>query len=175
VELLRVHMTGAPVRVDATSTTIPGVLGLDVARRDVDGLPYTVVQLLLDDDHPWFDPTLLDGAVVAELISDADGAVLAREPFDHDGFRRRLRAEQESGESTTRGILVLDDGELPPRWIRLAFLSIDLVRTVGATLVLRRTTFEDLADGVEAARARNEITAAERDGLLLTIDQHRPR
>jgi hypothetical protein len=175
VELLRVHMTGAPVRVDATSSATPGVLGLDVARRDVDGMSYTVVQLLLDDDHPWFDRTLLDGAVVAELISDADGGVLAREPFDHDEFRRRLQAERVAGESTTRGILVLHEGELPPPWIRLAFLPVDLAPTAGSTLVLRRTTPEELATGVEAAHLRGEITAAEREALLLTIDQHRPR
>src|SRR5690349_20469098 len=100
-----------------------GLLGVDVRGRSIDGQDQTVVQILLDDDRPGFDPTLLDAPMVAEL-TDPDGRTVATEPFDHDRFRQRLRAERDAGESVLRGVLVLTDGELPPPYVRLAFLPV---------------------------------------------------
>lgn len=150
-----------------------GILGIDVAGRTLDGREHTVVQVLLDDDRPGFDPTLLDGPLVAEL-RDPDGAVLTQEPFDHDRFRRQLQAEREAGESQTRGILVLTDGELPPSWVRLAFLPIEIGATAGSVLTVRRTTVTELLEGVDRAYERGEITDRERQALVVAIDQRHP-
>ena len=108
-----------------------GVMGVDVASRTIDGHHWTVVQLLLDDDHPLFDRTLLDAPIVAEVRTHGHGpgnepVALALEPFDHDRFRQQLQREHAAGESTTRGVLVRTGGELPPPYVRLAFLPIEL-------------------------------------------------
>jgi hypothetical protein len=172
VDEVQLELDGRPRRelTDARQLARTGLVGVDVAETQVDGAPRTVVQLLFDDDQPSFDRTLLDAPIVAEVVG-ADGAPLAREPFDHDAFRRQLRAEQEAGESTTRGVLLLTGGELPPAWVRLAFLPLPLERTAGTRLVLRRTTVEELRAGVEQAHAAGTVEDGERHALLTVIDQ----
>ena len=180
MELISLPLTGGPTQVmvaDQGAITGPhGVLGVDVASRTIDGHAWTVVQLLLDDDHPLFDRSLLDAPVVAEVRTHGhEGAgepvVLALEPFDHDAFRRRLQAEQEAGESATRGVLVRTGGQLPPPYVRLAFLPIGIAATAGADLVVRRTAVAELVAGVEAAHANGEITDHDRRALLTSIEQ----
>lgn len=175
--MLRIELDGRPVRrladdADAAAAAT-GVIGADVAARDVSGDPRTVVQLLLDDDRPGFDASLLDGPLVAELVGP-DGEVAAREPFDHDRFRRKLAAEHAAGESTTRGVLARVGGELPPPWVRLAFLPVELGSTAGSTLVVRRTTVDELEAAVEQAFEHGAVTDAERLAMLVSIDQLHP-
>lgn len=150
-----------------------GLLGVDVSPTEVEGRPQTVVQLLFDDDQVGFDRTLLDGPMVAELHRD-DGGIAAREPFDHDRFRRVLHAEREAGESITRGVLVLSGGELPPPWVRMAFVPMDIADTAGATLVIRRTSTAEMLAGVERAHAEGAVSDEERRALLTSIDQLHP-
>lgn len=175
--LATLELTGGPARVMATDGPVlagpHGVLGVDVAGRTIDGRRWTVVQLLVDDDHPLLDRSLLDGPVVAR-VTEPDDTVRALEPFDHDGFRRRLHAERLEGESTTRGVLVLTDGELPPPYVRLAFLPADPGELLGTTLTVATTTVEELVAGAEAAHGRGEITDDERTALLTAIDQRHP-
>lgn len=176
-ELATMELSGRPVQMMAEDAGSPmgryGVIGIDVAPQVLDGAEQTVVQILLDDDRPDFDRSLLDEPMVAEL-SRADGEVLAREPFDHDRFRQRLLAEREAGESLTRGVLVLNEGELPAPWIRLAFLPIALATTEGTTLSVRRTTVAALIEGVDGAYARGELTDQERQAIIVSIDQRHP-
>ena len=183
VELLSIALAGGPTQVLAQAGPAVdgpfGVVGIDVSSRTIDGHHWTVVQLLLDDDHPLFDPVLLDAPLVAEVRThghgDASGpAVVALEPFDHDAFRRRLQAEQDAGESTTRGVLVRTGGQLPPRYIRLAFLPVELAATAGTDLLVRRTTVAELVSGAEAAYARGDITDDDRRALLVSIEQRHP-
>ncbi len=175
--LAALDLTGRSARVMATDGPAlagpHGVLGVDVAGRTIEGHHWTVVQLLVDDDHPLLDRSLLDGPVVARVTAP-DGTVRALEPFDHDAFRRRLHAERLEGESTTRGVLVLTDGELPPPYVRLAFLPADPADLMGTTLTIGTTTVEDLVTGAEAAHERGEITDDERVALLTAIDQRHP-
>lgn len=149
-----------------------GVVGVDVSPREVDGVAHVVVQLLLDDDVPGFDRTLLDRPMVAELA--LDGRVVAREAFDHDVFRRRLVAERAAGTSTTRGILVLTDGEPPPPWVRLAFLPVPISATAGHTLRIVTTTVVELLAGVDESYGRGEVTDDERQALIVSIEQRHP-
>jgi hypothetical protein len=65
---------------------------------------------------------------------------------------------------------LLTDGELPPPWIRLCFLPLALTAGAGATLVLRRTTVEDLVAGVERSAAEGAITDNERVAALTAIE-----
>lgn len=179
VELISLDLEGGPVQVltaEQPAITGPhGVVGVDVSARSIDGTHWTVVQLLLDDDHPLFDPSLLDAPVVAELRGrHGEGAVLALEAFDHDAFRQRLLHEHAEGTATTRGVLVLTGGQLPPAHVRLAFLPLELAETAGARLVVRRTTVAELVGGVERAFAAGEITDDERRALLVSIEQRHP-
>lgn len=177
MDLAQLDLTGRPAQVLAEDDRSPmgrhGVLGIDVTGRTLDGEDHTVVQVLLDDDRPGFDPTLLHGPMVAE-VRRPDGTVLAQEPFDHDRFRRQLQDERRAGTSLTRGILVLTDGELPPPWVRLAFLPIEVTATAGSVLTVRRTTVVELLEAVDRAYARGEITDQERQALVVTIDQRHP-
>ena len=150
-----------------------GVVGIDVARRVVKGAAQVVVQLLLDDEVAGFDRSLLDAPIVVEL-ADVGGRTVAREPFDHDVFRRRLRDELAAGQQITRGVLVLDRGELLPPWIRLAFVPAELADIVGHTLVVRRATRDDLVAGVDGAYAAGELTDDERTAMLTSIEQRHP-
>jgi hypothetical protein len=183
MELISIPLAGGPAQVmvqDLPAVAGPhGVLGVDVASRTIDGHHWTVIQLLLDDDHPLFDRTLLDAPVVAEVRTHGHAdcgspVALALEPFDHDAFRRRLADEHAAGDSTTRGVLVRTGGELPPPFVRLAFLPIELAETAGADLLVRRTTVPELVAGVEAAYAKAEITDDDRRALLITIEQRHP-
>lgn len=175
---LGIALSGSPVRVtfdDAGAEVPPGVLGVDVAPRRVDGVDHTVVQILFDDDVEGFDPSLLDAPLVADITAGSgEPVVVARDLFDHDQFRRRLRAERDLGRSVLRGILVLDSGSLPPPWVRLAFLPVDLAGTAGGTLRVRRSTAAELRSGVEAAHAAGEIDDAGRATALATIEQRHP-
>ncbi len=177
MQLASLSLTGGPTRImvsDEPALTGPhGVVGVDVAARTIDGRAWTVVQLLLDDGHPLFDRSLLNAPVVAEVV-DVDGVVVAVEPFDHDRFRRRLHQERLDETSTTRGVLVLTDGQLPPPYVRLAFVAMDQETTAGGRLVIRRTTTAELVAGAEAAYAAGEITDDECRALLTTIEQRHP-
>ena len=177
MELTRIELPGRAVQTMAEDASSPmgrhGLLGVDVRGRSLDGTDQTVVQILLDDDRPDFDRTLLDSPLVAELRA-ADGAILAQEPFDHDAFRQRLLAEREAGESVARGVLVLTDGALPPPWVRLAFLPVAIQATAGAVLSLRRTTVLELLGALDEAYARGEITDQERLAITVTIEQRHP-
>lgn len=183
MELLTTPLAGGPTQVmvrDQPATGSPhGVLGVDVATRTIDGRAWTVVQLLLDDDHPLFDRSLLDGPIVAEVRTHGHGeashpVVLAVEPFDHDAFRRQLLAERDAGESVTRGVLVLTGGELPPPYVRLAFLPIELAQCAACELTVRATTVAELVAGAEQAYAAGEITDDQRRSLLTSIEQRHP-
>jgi hypothetical protein len=132
-----------------------------------------VVQVLLDDDHPDFDPALLDQPLVAELHGP-DGSLVAREPFDHDRFRRQLLAERDAGESVTRGVLVLTGGELPPAWVRLAFLPVPVAATGDLALTVARTSVTELIGGLDDAYARGEVTDQERQAVIVAISQRHP-
>lgn len=177
MELVRLELTGAPLRVTPEldpSMSTPGLLGVDIAARDVEGLAHTVVQVLFDDDTPGFDAGLLDGPLLVDVL-DARGEVLGRELLDHDRFRRQLRAERDLGRSNLRGVLVLTDGSLPPPWVRLAFVPIALSDTAGTTLVLHRSSVPDLLAGVEAAYGDGQLTDDERRTAITSIEQRHPR
>ena len=68
-------------------------------------------------------------------------------------------------------MLVLTRGELPPPWIRLAFLPVALSATAGGWLVLSRTTAEIAAGRVEAATAASEMTDGEHATAAPTIER----
>jgi hypothetical protein len=174
MHLFRVPMSGSPVRVEPEpELPVDGVLGLDVTGGVVEDAPRTVVQLLLDDDVVGFDRSLLDAPIVAELV-DGLGRVVAAEPFDHDRFRRRLHEERRAGESVSRGVLVLTEGQLPPPWVRLAFLPSPLDATAGNELRVRRTSVAELVTAVEHAYSNGAITDGERTALLVSIEQLHP-
>jgi hypothetical protein len=71
-------------------------------------------------------------------------------------------------------VLVRTGGELPPPYVRLAFLPIELAQTAGADLIVRRTNVAELVAGVEAAYANGDITDDDRRALLITIEQRHP-
>lgn len=151
-----------------------GILGVALDATTVDGTAHTVVQVMLDDDSDDFDRGLLDAPMVAEVVTPV-GDVVARELLDHDAFRRALRDERERGESVRRGVLLLDAGALPEPWMRLAFLPVPIERTGGTTLQLRRSTVDELLDGVERALADGLMTDAEGVAARTTIEHlHSP-
>jgi hypothetical protein len=150
-----------------------GVLGVDVTGLAVEGVDHTVVQVLFDDDAPAFDRELLDAPLVAELRQPS-GDVVVRDLFDHDRFRRDLRADQEAGRDELRGVLVLTGGQLPPPYVRLAFLPVAVEATAGTTLAVVRTDVPELFVAVDDALAREEIDEDEHRALLTTIEQRHP-
>lgn len=176
MDLLRLELIGGPGRVE-TSVGSPawerGVLGVDVTGLAVEGVDHTVVQVLFDDDAPAFDRALLDSPLVAELRNPA-GEVQVRDLFDHDRFRQALRADQEAGGDELRGVLVLTGGELPPPYVRLAFLPLPIGATAGTTLAVVRTDVPELVMAVDDALEREEIDEVEHRGLLTTIEQRHP-
>ena len=176
MDLLRLELIGGPGRIE-TSVGSPawerGVLGVDVTGLAVEGEDHTVVQVLFDDDAPAFDRSLLDAPLVAELRTPA-GDVVVRDLFDHDRFRRALQADQEAGGRELRGVLVLTGGELPPPYVRLAFLPVGVDGTAGTTLAVVRTDVADLVAAVDGALAVGEISEAEHRALHTTIEQRHP-
>lgn len=176
IELARLPLAGRPARrmADEPGPALgPGVLGVDVSPRSVDDVAHTVVQLLLDDDQAGFDQSLLDTPVVADVLA-ADGTLVARELFDHDRFRRRLRRERDDGGAELRGVLVLTDGELPPPWVRMAFLRVPLDSTAGTELVVARSTADELATAVHDSHAAGLIGESDRATALMTLEQRHP-
>ena len=176
MDLLRLELIGGPGRVE-TSIGSPawerGVLGVDVTGLAVEGVDHTVVQVLFDDDAPAFDRELLDAPLVAELRQPS-GDVVVRDLFDHDRFRRDLRADQEAGRDELRGVLVLTGGQLPPPYVRLAFLPVAVEATAGTTLAVVRTDVPELFVAVDDALEREEIDEDEHRALLTTIEQRHP-
>lgn len=176
MDLLRLELIGGPGRVE-TAIGSPawerGVLGVDVSSLSVEGEDHTVVQVLFDDDAPAFDRSLLESPMVAELRTPA-GDVVVRDLFDHDRFRHQLRADQEAGGAELRGVLVLTGGELPPPYVRLAFLPVPVTGTAGTTLAVVRTDVPELVMAVDDALEREEIDEDEHRALLTTIEQRHP-
>ena len=175
-DLLRLELIGAPGRIETapgSPASERGILGVDVRGMGIDGDPHTVVQVLFDDDAPGFDRSLLDAPLVAELRAP-NGDVVVRDLFDHDRFRHRLHDEQQAGGSTLRGVLVLPGGELPPHYVRLAFLPVDVTGTAGTTLAVVRTDVPDLVMAVDDALERGEVTEAQHRALLTSIEQRHP-
>ncbi len=173
MELLRLELTGRTGQVRTPTGSPPneaGLLGVDVRTLDLEGQTHLVVQALFDDDIPGFDRSLLDGPLVADLVG-GDGGLVVRELFDHDRFRQALHADREAGADELRGVLVLADGELPPHYVRLAFLPVPIQETEGTVLVVRQAGVDELVAGVEVAHARGEVTDDERQALLVTIEQ----
>lgn len=176
VELLRTELPGRPIQAETAPGSPPferGILGAAVSPKTIDGTEHTVVQLLFDDDHPTFDPSLLDCPLVAELRTPA-GDVVTRELFDHDRFRRQLQEERATGGKELRGVLVLTGGELPPPYIRLAFLTVPVAETAGCELVVIRSERDALAAAIHAGHADGSLTDREHRGLLTTVEQRHP-
>ncbi|MBK9561510.1 MAG: hypothetical protein IPO44_18755 [Candidatus Microthrix sp.] len=85
--------------------------------------------MMFDDDRSGFDPSLIDPP--SSPRCGRRRATWSLELFDHDAFRRRLYAERQAEGDELHGVLVLSDGELPPRYLRLAFLPVPLAGTAG--------------------------------------------
>lgn len=85
-----------------------------------------------------------------------------------------VQVEQQAGEPTLRGVLVLPGGELPPHYVRLAFLPVDVSGTAGTTLAVVRTDVPDLVMAVDDALERGEVTDAQHRALLTSIEQRHP-
>lgn len=176
MDLLRLELIGGPGRVQTapgSAAAERGVVGVDVSALSVEGDPHTVVQLLLDDDTPGFDRSLLDAPMLAEL-HNASGDVAIRELFDHHQFRERLLAEQQAGGNELRGVLVLPGGELPPPYVRLAFLPVPIDKTAGATLAIVRTDAEALVRAVDDALAQRKIDRIEHRSMKTAVEQRHP-
>lgn len=130
-------------------------------------------------DEVLADPALAGSslATVAARVAGGDEGeqvVVATALFDHDEFRRRLRAEQDAGEKETHGVLTLNDGELPEPYIRLAFLEFPIRLTAGMELRIYRTTVDELNAKVEDAFGQGRINETERRSMLTSIGQHHP-
>lgn len=176
MELLKVELSGQAAQAETATGSGPydlGLLGLAVHPKEIDGLDHTVVQLMFDDDRDGFDPSLIECPLVAEVRSET-GDLVARELFDHDGFRRRLRADRQTEGDELRGVLVLTDGELPPPYLRLAFLPVPLAATAGHTLSVVRSARGELIDGIEAGFADGSLTDRQRRHLIVAIEQRHP-
>lgn len=176
MELLKVELSGGPTQAETATGSDPydaGVLGVAVHPKEIDGLEHTVVQLMFDDDRDGFDPSLIGCPLVAEVRSET-GDLVARELFDHDAFRRRLHAEQQAEGDELRGVLVLSEGELPPSYLRLAFLPVPLAATAGQQLRVVRSGRDELIEGVEAGFADGSLTDRQRRHLIVAIEQRHP-
>ena len=176
MELLTVELSGVTAQAETATGSDPydlGLLGLAVHPKKIDGLEQTVVQMMFDDDRSGFDASLIECPLVAELRSSS-GDLVARELFDHDVFRQRLHAERQAEGDELHGVLVLSDGELPPRYLRLAFLPVRLAATAGHTLSVVRSTRTELIDGVEAGFADGSLTDRQRRHLIVAIEQRHP-
>lgn len=176
MELLRIRSMGRPAQMQTAPGSPPfehGVLGAAMSPKPIDGNEHTVVQLMLDDDRPGFDRSLLDCPLVAEIRTPG-GEVLTRELFDHDRFRQGLRDERVAGGDELRGVLLLTDGELPPAYLRLAFLSVPVPDTEGCDLVVTRSERDALLGAIDAGRDDGSLREDEHRGLRTTIEQRHP-
>lgn len=151
-----------------------GVLGAALSPKEIDGQEHTVVQLLLDDDQPGFDTELLDCPLVAEIRTPA-GDVVTRELFDHDRFRQQLHAERAAGGDELRGVLLLTQGELPPPYIRLAFLAVPVADTDGCDLTIVRAERAELVEAIDAALHDGSLSERHHRNLATTIEQRHPQ
>ncbi|MDZ7674509.1 MAG: hypothetical protein U5K30_05520 [Acidimicrobiales bacterium] len=176
MELIRIRSMGTPAQVQTSPGDAPfehGVLGVAMSPKEIDGVEHTVVQLMLDADRPGFDQTLLDGPVVAEIRTPA-GDVVTRDLFDHDEFRHRLHAERAEGGDELRGVLLLTNGELPPRYLRLAFLTTPVADTDGCDLIITRHDRDELLEAVDESHANGALADHEHQSLRVTIEQRHP-
>lgn len=173
MELIQIALGGQPSQMQ-TAPGDPsfeaGLLGVALSPKDIDGTAHTVVQAMFDDDRPGFDRSLLDCPLMAEVRTPA-GDVVTRELFDHDEFRRALHAERADGGNELRGVLLLTGGELPPAYLRLAFLDIPVEETAGCSLVLVRSDRDDLVEAIDAGRADGSLRDEEHRSLTTMIDQ----
>lgn len=150
-----------------------GVLGVALSPKDIDGAEHTVVQVMLDDDRPGFDRGLLDDPMLAEVRTPG-GDVVTRDLFDHDDFRRRLHTEKETGGDDLRGVLLLTGGELPPAYLRLAFLGLPVADTEDCDVVVSRQDRDGLLEAVDAGAEHGTLTEAEHRNLRTMIEQRHP-
>ncbi len=176
MELIRLALGGQPSQMQTAPGDPPfeaGLLGVALSPKDIDDTPHTVVQAMFDDDRPGFDRTLLDCPLMAEVRTPA-GDVVTRDLFDHAGFRRALQAERASGGDELRGVLLLTGGELPPAYLRLAFLDIPVAATDGCMLVVVRSERDDLLEAIDAGHADGSLSEREHRCLTTMIDQRPP-
>ena len=176
MELLRVELSGVAAQAETATGSDPyerGVLGISVDSKRIEGTDHTVMQVMFDDDRPGFDARTLECPLVAEIRSPA-GDLITRELFDHDAFRQRLRADRDTGGNDLRGVLLLTDGELPPAYLRFAFLDTALGHLGGCTLVVARSDRDDLVASIEQGYGEGLLTDEEYQGLMTTIDQRHP-
>ena len=176
MHLISIALDGRPVQTqtapgDAAHET--GVLGVAVHPKVIDGDDHSVVQVMLDDDRPGFDRSLLDCPMVAEVRTPA-GDVITRELFDHDAFRRDLDDERRAGGDDLRGVLLRTGGELPPAYLRLGFLDMALSDAEGCSLVVSRFGRDELIEAVDAGKADGSLAAGEHRSLTIMIDQRHP-
>ncbi|MDE0801682.1 MAG: hypothetical protein OSA99_00015 [Acidimicrobiales bacterium] len=150
-----------------------GILGVAVHPKVIDGEDHTVVQIMVDDDRPGVDRSLLDCPMVAEVRTPV-GDVITRELFDHDEFRRALDAERRAGGDDLRGVLLRTGGRLPPAYLRLGFLAVALSDTEGCSLVVSRFGRDELLEAVDAGRVDGSLAAGEHRSLTTMIDQRHP-
>lgn len=176
MELIRVRSVGSAAQMQTAPGDTPfeaGVLGLAMSPKAIDGTEHTVVQVMLDDDRPSFDRELLDCPMVAEIRTPA-GDVVTRDLFDHAAFRRRLHADRAGGDDELRGVLLTTGGELPPAYLRLAFLAVAVSDTEGCDLVVSRHDRHELLAAVDGGHAQGAISDAEHRSLATTIEQRHP-
>lgn len=176
MELIRIALGGRPSQMQTApgdASYEAGVLGVALSPKTIDGAEHTVVQLMLDDDRPGFDRTLLDCPLVAEIMTPA-GDIVTRELFDHDEFRQRLHDERTGGGGELRGVLLLTDGHLPPAYLRLAFLTVTVVDADGCLLAVVRSDRDDLVAAIDAGRTAGSLTDSEFRSLSMMIEQRHP-
>ena len=70
--------------------------------------------------------------------------------------------------------LLLTAGELPPAYLRFAFLDTPLARIGGCTLVVARSERVDLVASIEQGYGDGSLTDEEYQGLMTGIDQRHP-
>lgn len=176
MELIRIRSMGAPAQMQTAPGDPPfetGVLGVALSPKEIDGSEHTVVQVMLDDDRPGFDRTLLDCPLMAEIRTPA-GDIVTRDLFDHDDFRHRLHRERADGGEELRGVLLLTGGALPPTYLRLAFLPVTVADTDGCDLVIARHDRDELLDAVDDAHRAGSLSEHEHHSLRTTIEQRHP-
>lgn len=176
MELIRIRSMGRPAQMQTSPGEPPfeaGVLGVAMSPKEIDGTEHTVVQLMVDDDRPGFDEGLLHDPVLAEIRTPA-GDVITRDLFDHDEFRQRLHAERAEGGEELRGVLLVTDGGLPPRYLRLAFLPVAVADTEDCDLVITRHDRDELLAAVDASHAGGALADHEHRALRITVEQRHP-